>query len=67
MLRSVVLVAWTVNITKPLCLSFCFRVTINFIMEDGEKRSVQAKVGDNLLDIIIEHDVDIDGFGQYKS
>ena len=36
-------------------------------MEDGEKRSVQAKVGDNLLDIIIEHDVDIDGFGQYKS
>ena len=33
---------------------------------DGDKQSVQAKVGENLLDVIIENDVDIDGFGEYK-
>ena len=27
------------------------------------KRTVQAKVGDNLLDVIIDNDVDVDGFG----
>ena len=30
---------------------------------DGEKHTVLAKDGDNLLDIVINNDVDIDGFG----
>ncbi|XP_005098227.1 adrenodoxin-like protein 2, mitochondrial [Aplysia californica] len=38
-------------------------INVTFLLRDGEKQEVQAKVGDNLLDIIIEHDVDIDGFG----
>ena len=41
-----------------------FRVTIHFMMRDGQKRSVQAKVGDNLLDVVVDEEVDIDGFGQ---
>ena len=31
--------------------------------DDGEKHTVLAKDGDNLLDIVINNDVDIDGFG----
>ena len=31
--------------------------------ETGEKHTVQAKEGDNLLDIAINNDIDLDGFG----
>jgi len=31
--------------------------------ESGEKHTVQAKEGDNLLDIAINNDIDLDGFG----
>ena len=34
-------------------------------MPDGGKCEAKAKVGDNLLDVIIENDVDIDGYGQW--
>ncbi|CAH1799937.1 unnamed protein product [Owenia fusiformis] len=39
------------------------KVTINFIDADGTKMSTKATVGDNLLDVVIENDIDIDGFG----
>ncbi|KAK3766856.1 hypothetical protein RRG08_052000 [Elysia crispata] len=38
-------------------------VKVTFILRDGSRSEVDATVGDNLLDIILEHDVDIDGFG----
>jgi len=38
-------------------------VKVTFHLPDGDKHSVDAKVGDNLLDIVIDHDIDIDGFG----
>ncbi|XP_013061489.1 adrenodoxin-like protein 2, mitochondrial isoform X1 [Biomphalaria glabrata] len=38
-------------------------VNVTFLLRDGKKQQVKAKVGDNLLDIIIENNVDIDGFG----
>ena len=34
-------------------------------MKGGERKTTDAKVGDNLLDVIVENDVDIDGFGLY--
>ena len=37
--------------------------TITYDIGGGEKHTVQAKDGDNLLDIVINNDVDIDGFG----
>lgn len=43
--------------------SYHSRVTINFIGREGNRIQTQAKVGDNLLDVIIENDIDIDGFG----
>lgn len=42
-----------------------FRVKVTFILRDGQRQEVKAKVGDNLLDIIVENNVDIDGFGQF--
>ena len=39
------------------------RVTVHFLTGNGERQSAKAKVGDNLLDVIIENEIDIDGFG----
>ena len=37
--------------------------TITYEVGNGEKHTVLAKDGDNLLDVVINNDVDIDGFG----
>lgn len=41
---------------------FC-SVMVHFIMPDGSKQTAKTKVGENLLDIIVDNDIDIDGFG----
>lgn len=47
--------------------SVCFRsdnkVTVNFINRDGEKITVKGSPGDSLLDLVINEDLDFDGFG----
>ncbi len=61
-----VLSAMSVLLIRRLSYVFIdlFRVTIHFLSREGEKATVQAKVGDNLLDTIIDQEVDMDGFGQ---
>ncbi|XP_066274118.1 adrenodoxin-like isoform X1 [Branchiostoma lanceolatum] len=39
------------------------KVTVHYSMGDGQTVTVQSKEGENLLDIAIENDLDIDGFG----
>ncbi|XP_007494923.1 adrenodoxin, mitochondrial [Monodelphis domestica] len=39
------------------------KVTIHFVNRDGEKLTTQGKVGDTLLDIVVNNNLDIDGFG----
>ncbi|CAG5114617.1 unnamed protein product [Candidula unifasciata] len=39
------------------------KVKVIFLLSDGRRQEVNAKVGDNLLDVITENDIDIDGFG----
>ncbi|KAK1802919.1 hypothetical protein P4O66_021449 [Electrophorus voltai] len=39
------------------------KVTINFIDRDGEKITVKASPGDTLLDVVVEQQLDFDGFG----
>ncbi|XP_015234096.1 PREDICTED: adrenodoxin, mitochondrial [Cyprinodon variegatus] len=39
------------------------KVTVNFINRDGEKITVKASPGDSLLDVVINEDLDFDGFG----
>ena len=38
-------------------------VKVTFIQQDGTKLEGKGKEGDNLLDIIVNNDIDIDGFG----
>jgi len=38
-------------------------VSVTFITADGTKHLAKAKEGDNLLDIVIDQEIDIDGFG----
>lgn len=46
---------------------FCVRsenkVTVNFMNRDGEKITVKAPLGDSLLDVVVQQELDIDGFG----
>jgi len=38
-------------------------VSVTFVHGDGSKTLAKGKEGDNLLDIIVDQEVDIDGFG----
>ena len=50
-----------------MCVCVCFRsdnkVTVHFINRDGEKITVKGSPGDSLLDLVINEDLDFDGFG----
>ncbi|XP_027628634.1 adrenodoxin, mitochondrial [Tupaia chinensis] len=39
------------------------KITIHFINRDGETLTTKGKVGDTLLDVVVENNLDIDGFG----
>ncbi|XP_035533505.1 adrenodoxin-like [Morone saxatilis] len=49
--------------TRTPCLRSDNKVTINFINRDGEKITVKGSPGDSLLDVVINEDLDFDGFG----
>jgi len=38
-------------------------VRVTFIKQSGERLSVDGKEGDNLLDVVVNNNVDLDGFG----
>ena len=38
-------------------------IKVTFVQQDGTKLEGKGKEGDNLLDIIVNNDIDIDGFG----
>ncbi|XP_061571897.1 adrenodoxin-like [Cololabis saira] len=39
------------------------KVTVHFVNRDGEKITVKGSPGDSLLDLVINEDLDFDGFG----
>lgn len=42
-------------------VSLSFRVELNFVDRDGDVMTVNAKVGDTLLDVAKDNDVDLEG------
>nr|CAX73111.1 Adrenodoxin, mitochondrial precursor (Adrenal ferredoxin) (Ferredoxin-1) (Hepato-ferredoxin) [Schistosoma japonicum] len=38
-------------------------VNITFAWKNGHHKTVPAKIGESLLDVVLDNDVDIDGFG----
>lgn len=45
-------------------LSWFCRVDVTFITPDGTKHKTKGKLGDNLLDVVVNNNVDLDGFGK---
>lgn len=45
-----------------LLLDF-FRVNITFVKANGDRIKVKAKIGDSLLDVVVNNNIDLDGFG----
>ncbi|KAK3576992.1 hypothetical protein CHS0354_006001 [Potamilus streckersoni] len=39
------------------------KVTVYFVDSHGNKQTAKASVGNNLLDVVVENEIDIDGFG----
>lgn len=46
-----------------LIVIYNFRVEVTFVRASGEKIPVKGKVGDSLLDLVVNNNIDIDGFG----
>lgn len=51
------------NLSTTLGLSKKEMLEITYETTDGKTFTVQGKEGDNLLDIVINNDIDLDGFG----
>ena len=49
--------------TRAVAAAAADKVSVTFVKPDGSKSTVKTKVGENLLDVVIDNDVDIDGFG----
>lgn len=49
--------------SSPILKGSNFYTVTYEVGESGEKHTVQAKEGDNLLDVAINNDIDLDGFG----
>ena len=39
------------------------RIKITFVLHDGKRLETQAKVGDSLLDVVVNNDLNIEGYG----
>jgi len=39
------------------------KVKVTFVKADGQEIHAEGKIGQNLLDIVVDNEVDIDGFG----
>ena len=38
-------------------------VKVTFVKPDGSRQTAKGKIGENLLDIVVDNEIDIDGFG----
>ena len=44
--------------------NLCFRVKVTFIKASGERITAKGKIGDTLLDVIVNNSLDFDGYGK---
>ncbi|KAM7084298.1 adrenodoxin, mitochondrial isoform 2-T2 [Molossus nigricans] len=51
------------SVSAPARCSSEDKITVHFLNRDGETLTTKGKVGDSLLDVVIENNLDIDGFG----
>lgn len=41
-------------------------MTVTFVRANGERLKAEGKVGDSLLDIVVNNELDLDGYGERK-
>lgn len=41
----------------------CYRVEVTFVKANGERIKAKGKIGDSLLDVVVNNNIDLDGFG----
>ncbi|KAL6258861.1 hypothetical protein P5V15_010807 [Pogonomyrmex californicus] len=58
---SQVILARAVSTMQPL--SKKNEVTITFVKANGERIKAKGKVGDSILDIVVNNDIDLNGYG----
>lgn len=52
------------NLLKIIKPFFCrFRVEVTFVRANGERIKAKGKIGDSLLDVIVNNQIDLEGFG----
>uniref|UniRef100_A0A8C9AE49 Adrenal ferredoxin n=1 Tax=Prolemur simus TaxID=1328070 RepID=A0A8C9AE49_PROSS len=51
------------SVSAPARSSSEDKITVHFVNRDGETLTAKGKVGDSLLDVVVENHLDIDGFG----
>jgi len=56
-----------INLPSPkqliIVLFLYVRVDVTFVRSNGSKVTTKGKIGDNLLDVVVNNNVDLDGFG----
>ncbi|XP_049469796.1 adrenodoxin, mitochondrial isoform X2 [Panthera uncia] len=52
----------TLSVSAPARSSSEDKITVHFVNRDGETLTAKGKVGDSLLDVVVENNLDIDGF-----
>lgn len=40
-----------------------YRVEVTFVKANGERIKAKGKIGDSLLDVVVNNNIDLDGFG----
>ncbi|KAK2519070.1 adrenodoxin, mitochondrial [Columba livia] len=51
------------SVSARAALSSEDKITVHFINRDGDKLTAKGKPGDSLLDVVVNNNLDIDGFG----
>ncbi|KAM6095568.1 adrenodoxin, mitochondrial [Chlamydotis macqueenii] len=51
------------SLSARAALSSEDKITVHFVNRDGDKLTAKGKPGDSLLDVVVDNNLDIDGFG----
>ena len=46
-------------------LFLLFRIEVTFLRKNGDRIKGKGKDGDSLLDVVVNNNLDFDGFGKY--
>lgn len=51
------------EILKINIIHILFRVTVTFVKANGERIKAKGEIGNSILDIVVNNDLELDGYG----